>query len=537
MSLHSLTWDAPRVPSIIDLADYPNEHARWDALCDRQYPHDIQHHPLRYGPLSVAGYIERLQNVNHDFRDANLPKDPEGKTRLLLACGVTATSILDVIHAELGTSSHGPLRLNAVRTYVMVLDALHLPVDADALLSLLPHLDWGRATTPDFKAVFDVIHGYLMNADEEDRFLTGWLPTFMPAPTDAYHEISVGTALAASFSLSNGTALCSWCEHRQDYEGLGYLVWQDRIDFATWLHVVATRLERLHHENEMQQVQENMLQVLQRLDDKRPTLSLAAGVERFRRDYPQQVASLLQLRTSVSLETKWFCALLALGALQDADAPVQDWLNKKLIAQELQIGKIEAGMRLPDADLFNTAWYQQWLPRVAVASQSAALFLAQKALLGLNSRTSHTFLAKLDLSAFQGLPLGRVLSACYRKVPVNYADTLTLLLPRLTMGENGTIGALIIHACNNELINATTIRSLWRVIAPERFGKPIPGIYKKQDLLLYALTRQSPLSIVSALDAVGLARESFDYSDALVDWLNIGLTAQEALPVLPEFVL
>lgn len=527
------------------------ESERWAALLRDSNAYVLSMDPLKYGPLSVEGFITaKKADENMYTFDDRWPADPVNLAKLLIACGATeqiASASVRLLHSMPATWGLA----ETLYTHLSLLTQLGVEPTAKHLTDLMSSF---KLKTTRFSvdsawliAGFDAMQSYLTQPGAATAFLTEWLPT-VAAGAGNYGTESLGCALAEKFTDADPEVIAAWCTRYDDQQGLGYLVWQQRQSLADWLHAVASSVANdpaprsNSHDSSVQPWlrKREQLDTLEALCDKLPRDVLREQAQTFLCNHPDQAHCLTdwcgedyhQMRN-----IKWLCLLLDLKLASDNDPAVTDWLTKADAVQE-EHSKTFGGYGSDHRSTqLEPGWYRQWGPRTAAYAPNMQAYLARRLVMDVNVRTSTAQFEELEhLSWLKDMPFKYALEKRKTREP-GAADLFIQLVPFMRADELPEIGAWLAQSCGRNAINARSTRTIWKQHDPVRFGKPIPNSYSDAAYLLYALTRQDPHSMLTALRELGVSSYTDDYRDAMSSWLATTLGVEKTLPVLPTMSL
>lgn len=540
MRTTSPIWDSPPVKNVQAVLK-DNEDERWFALISDPDPLILTVNPLKYGLLTPEGFVKAHKSERYSY-NAKWPTNPAAVVALLIAVGADedrAVGLLRLYDPEIPVKTWRPVRV--LETYYLLLKQKGIEPNSGHLLKVLESYPWknvvrdrGLSTVSE---MFPAMQLFCSNDKEVDLFLSKQLP-HLQLPTDTSGEFNITTSLLSVFPTGGTDALVTWLKSREDYQGLGYMVWQERYPLHQWLLDIAqSRAETLGQRRERVQT---LLGILGTYSET-PLASqeVTRECQIFTKLYGHEAVNLAQAMggdVSSAEPMQWLGTLTACGALPADHPAVTDWLtNASLRLDERCASFITNGSETGRTTL-GTTWFRQWGEKVANQSQAWCDYLGKRLLLDVSLRSASRELESCGPCRWlANANVMDVLRARASERHENVDDLFSALVPRLSKEHLPFVGSYLAQRCMSGSLNARTLRSQWKQVDSERFGPPIPTQFSSTDasLLLYALTRKDPKDVLVTMRELGVNTRSEAYRPMLETWLTNALgvaTPEVSLP-------
>lgn len=538
MRTTSPIWDKAPVKNVNTIIK-ETEDERWFALISDPDPLILTVNPLKYGQLTPEGFVKAHRSERYSY-NAKWPTNPAAVVSLLLAVGADedrAVGLLRTYDPEIPVKTWRPVRV--LETYYLLLKQTGTEPSSSHLLKLLESYPWqnvvrdkGLSTVSE---MFPAMQLFCSNDKEVDLFLSKHLPQ-LALPRDTSGEFNITTSLLSVFPTGGTDALITWLKSREDYQGLGYMVWQERYPLHKWLLDIAqSNAETLGQRRERVQTLLGILGTYS--ETPLAAEKVAHECQIFAKLYGHEVPNLAHAMgddVSGAEPMQWLGTLTACGALPADHPAVTTWLTKASLRLDERCSSFIKNGGESGRTTLGTTWFRQWGPKVANQSQAWCDYLGKRLLLDVSLRSASRELDSCGSSAWlANANVMDVLRARASERHDDVDDLFTALVPRLSKEHLPLMGAYLTQRCMLGKINARTLRSQWKQADNNKYGPPIPTQFSSTDasLLLYALTRKDPKDVLVTMRELGVNTRSEAYRPMLETWLT------NALDVAPPEVL
>lgn len=537
-------WNTPPT-KIAQTSILPTEAERWRALFSDPNPYSLTVDPLKYGPLTTAGFLA-ARNATAYYANSKWPQEPAAMASLLVAVGASEETAPDLLHAHRRSMDDRQwMPARSFETYLLMLERLSIQPTPDHALLLIKRFPWanggGVFQTSHLVESLPGLKRFCSSVEDEEHLLRTWLP-HLQVPGNNTGTTRLGPVLAAVFNTSATDDLVSWCKNHDDYQGLGYLVWQGRYPLHQWLlDVTQTPAQNRFERRERVQT---LLTMLGGVAESEMDMDIVFSECKIFSDiYGHEVASLVNAMGDdlACAETmQWVGTLTALGALPTDHPACVKWLDEALDLLKLRCEALLSSKTDTRKVELNTEWYRNWAHLVAKSSPEWTNYLGKRMVLdvslGISSREINACKPYPWLS---GADVRAELMARTSEHMGNPADLYVTLVPHLSKEHIPMLGSQIVQWCMTGKLNARTVRTQWKQADPKRFGKPIPSEYSFSDAshVLYALTRKNPAQLLLTMKELGVQYRDPAYKTGVETWLTTALELEGNRARLPDIDL
>jgi hypothetical protein len=508
------------------------EPERWAKLLEQPIflANDLREH----GPLTVDGYL-RARRL-HKKKEAYWPVTPEGVAKLLITCAIT---LEDAAYAAIEQANYAlddeHWFATMLLTHIEILGHLKSPLSFAHLEDILFDINWGHTSVDEYRHGFKIMHRYL-GKDEISTFLTKWLPK-LNSNVDAYGVDSLGVALAQSFEQSDPVPLSQWCRCHGDQQGLGYLVWQNRIPFRDWLSDVARPTYDEGREANWRNDADNcrsmeLVATFSQLIKKMPLDYLQQEYQSLLLENPGILNNLIKRAHNDPHSTSsisWVACLSRIGALTINHPDMIKWFELAHESQSIALGDKQ---RMKYTSGVSSDVYFEW--SIAFGSHGSSLrnFLAQHMVTNLDVSQYQ----REDISWLTEAPLAQTLIS----LPAPNGEqgrshpTLVALFPCLSRSDMVPVG---MHILLTVVLGYSSAKYVLNILT-----RSDPDFYKGAIILpgddamslLRAMTKQDTKPLSDMLNGFDIGHRDALFDTTVRNWLQSALAIESTPNVLPE---
>jgi hypothetical protein len=545
----SAHWSAPQERNSVGNL-IPTEKERWAALIIDADKYSLTMSPLKYGPLSIAGYLyartEQYSIMNHE----RWKMHPQQIASLLFACQITPEEVHSTLlkHYEAAMPEAVPQDLLVLQHIVLTkLGITPSPSDAVRLIADIPtdRYDHDNEVRDDNTLI--ALKSFCLCAKDQTVLVDALLSD--PAVSlGRYGEKSYLTSLAHYFPDADSEAFTRHCVAFEDYQALSILVKQGRLALDRWIIHVARSSDRtprarqdVSRRSTSDDEEDHSGRQLDIYGSFATLCSLCTSddwsqaLAKSSLEMPNLAGALLKMGPCPEVDfdgwLSWGCGWAARG-LCDTGNPIlaKQVEDARLTIKKALIGKPPATLpTISDKSALPVSWFLSHTNPILRLGPAVRDLVAQRLIFGWQKPDTNLLWRTPPARLwFKDTNIADVL--CYRwdtKAFNESFDWLVEILPSLPQKLWPGLGARIAQACQAETLKARNVRGTWKALDPEHFGGTIPAQLQRGSLILYAMTRKDPTGVNSMTSALGVTTSSATYRTVVEQWLEQSLGTPE----------
>jgi hypothetical protein len=541
MTYLSDAWlDNPAADTVIEA-----EASRWKKLLANSF--ELTKDPLRYGPLTVDGYLEARRSFS--ISKERWPFETASIANLLIICQIEPGEVSNVAAEHIGYFDDKRDDMGVARTLLLQLELMRRLGAKPALQDLkdvLADVQWRDSYVDAYTTVFKLVSEYLHSADDETSFLSGWLPS-VPGFHVNFESHSLSVEVARYFPRADPAPLVSWCKKHCDEQGIAYLVLQERVPFREWLREVASPTNpsaRMHYDD-MRDYERNWgmerLSSLEALIDRAPIDELQSEYSALLAKSPKLTGRLIDMvmgNPYSEYGISWIAALVKAGGIPADQPDLKKWFNAALAEQAREALQCRDPGATRRSERVNYASYAKWASAFSPLGAEWRDFVAEHLVHHLHLRADVRFTTTGDTAWLNGTNMAKSLITVADADGVMVNNKMITLLPFLSPSDKATIGTRIVMAVVAGKMTLTSILVRWSEIDTEYFVKRKINTRDDGLTLLSAISQQDTAGLASTLNALDVDSKSPAYEPAIQSWLQkaLGVEVNFQYAQLPDML-
>jgi hypothetical protein len=228
----------------------PTEQARWVALINDTDHFALDTNALKYGPLSIAGYMHAMAHNPKTSYSSKWIMHPEQIANLFIICNIKVDEIVPTLVKHfIENRNSGKKNLPSPEASLFVIQRLILqkmgldptPNDAILLTSSVRRICNAMRFQED-GTILALMP--FCNSPQDQTALVSFLAKTTDGKTSRFGKDSYLTALAHYFPQADVEIFAGLCVTHNDYEALSFLVAQDRLKLRQWVTMIVDSVGR-----------------------------------------------------------------------------------------------------------------------------------------------------------------------------------------------------------------------------------------------------------------------------------------------------